>query len=156
MLKILPSILQAPNLDLKPLPDQLKYVFLGERDTLPVIISAKLGRGEEEKLIRVLRQYKEAMGWTITDIKGMSPSMCMHRILMEENVKPCRQPQRRLNPNMMEVVKKEVLKLLDPGMIYPISDSNWVSPIHVVPKKIGITVITNPEGDIVPTRVQNG
>ena len=80
----------------------------------------------------------------------------MHRILLEENCKPSREPQRRLNPPMMEVVKKEILKLLDAGMIYPISDSKWVSPIQVVPKKTGITVVENVHGELVPTRVQNG
>ncbi|KAL0289922.1 UNVERIFIED_CONTAM: hypothetical protein Sangu_2595800 [Sesamum angustifolium] len=139
--KLLPSILQAPALDLKELPKHLKYAYLGENNTLPVIISSKLNPLEEEKLIRVLREFKEAIGWTIADIKGLSPSTCMHRILLEEGTKPSREAQRRLNPPMMEVVKKEILKLLDAGMIFPISDSQWVSPTQVVPKKTGITVI---------------
>jgi len=89
----------------------------------------------------VLRDHKTAIDWTIVDIKGISPSVCMHKILMEENYKPSIQPQRYLNPAMKEVVRKEVFKLLDVGMIFPISDSNWVSPVQVVPKKGGITVI---------------
>ncbi|KAL2242612.1 UNVERIFIED_CONTAM: Transposon Ty3-G Gag-Pol polyprotein [Sesamum indicum] len=125
--KIVPSILQAPALELKELPKHLKYAFLGENKTLPVIISSKLTDLEEEKLIRVLREFREAIGWTIADIKGLSPSTCMHRILLEEGTKPSREAQRRLNPLMMEVVKKEILKLLDAGMIFPISDSEWVS-----------------------------
>ncbi|KAJ8749935.1 hypothetical protein K2173_013850 [Erythroxylum novogranatense] len=76
-----------------------------------------------------------AVGWTIADIKGISPSTCMHRILLEDNSKPSREAQRRLNPPMMEVVKKEIEKLLHVGMIYPISDSKWVSSVLVVPKK---------------------
>jgi len=72
----------------------------------------------------VLRDHKTAIGWTIVDIKGISPSLCMHKILMEDNYKPSIQPQRHLNPAMKEVVRKEVLKLLDASMIYPISDSN--------------------------------
>ena len=60
---------------------------------------------------------------------------------MEEGFKPSIENQRRLNPNMKEVVKKEIMKLLDAGIIYPISDSQWVSPIHVVPKKGGMTVV---------------
>ncbi|KAI3782657.1 hypothetical protein L2E82_12710 [Cichorium intybus] len=104
----------------------------------------------------LLKNYKEAFGWTIADIKGLSPSMCMHKIFMEDEYKPSREAQRRLNPPMMEVVKKEILKLLDAGMIYPISDSKWVSPILVVPKKTGITVTENKQGELVPTRVQNG
>ncbi|KAL0403700.1 UNVERIFIED_CONTAM: Retrovirus-related Pol polyprotein from transposon.6 [Sesamum radiatum] len=98
---------QAPTLELKELPKHLKYAFLGENDTLPVIISSKLSTLEEEKLIRVLREFREAIGWTIADIKGLSPSTCMHRILLEEGAKPSRDAQRRLNPPMMEVVKKE-------------------------------------------------
>ena len=97
-----------------------------------------------------------AIGWTIADIKGISLSTCMHRILLEEGARPSRQPQRRLNPPMMDVVKKEILKLLEVGVIYPISDSKWVSPVQVVPKKTGITVVKNQNDELVPTRVQNG
>ncbi|KAH9768606.1 hypothetical protein KPL71_011668 [Citrus sinensis] len=104
----------------------------------------------------VLRDHKTAIGWTIADIKGISPSMCMHRILLEEGSKPTRDAQRRLHPPMMEVVKKEILKLLNVGIIYPISDSKWVSPVQVVPKKSGITVVKNEENELVPTRVQTG
>ncbi|KAL2235382.1 UNVERIFIED_CONTAM: hypothetical protein Sindi_1270400 [Sesamum indicum] len=154
--KIVPSILQAPTLELKELPEHLKYAFLGENKTLPVIISSKLIDLEEEKLIRVLCEFREAIGWTIADIKGLSPSICMHRILLEEGTKLSREAQRRLNPLMMEVVTKEILKLLDAGMIFPISDSEWVSPTQVVPKKTGITVVENSVGNLVPTRVQNG
>ena len=98
----------------------MKYVFLGEKDTLPVIIAKELTPLQEKRLIRVLREHKTTIGWTITDIKGISQSMCMHRILLEEGSKPTREEQRRLNPPMMEVVKKEILKLLDVGVIYPI------------------------------------
>ncbi|CAN6566696.1 unnamed protein product [Malus baccata var. baccata] len=80
----------------------------------------------------------------------------MHRILLEEGTKPSREAQRRLNPPMMEVVKKEIIKLLDCGVIYPISDSHWVSPVQVVPKKSGVTVVKNDENELVPTRIQTG
>ncbi|XP_071939268.1 uncharacterized protein [Coffea arabica] len=126
-LKLLPSIVQAPEVELKPLPEHLKYAFLGEKETLPVIISSKLSPTEEDKLLRVLREHKEAIGWTIADIKGISPSVCMHRIRLEEDARPIRQPQRRLNPIMMEVVKKEIIKLLDVGIIFSISDSPWIA-----------------------------
>ena len=86
----------------------------------------------------MLREHKTTIGWTIADIKGISPSMCMHRILLEEGSKPTKEAQRRLNPPMTEVVKKKILKLLDVGVIYPISNSKWVSPIQVVPKKSGV------------------
>ncbi|XP_027181752.1 uncharacterized protein LOC113780137 [Coffea eugenioides] len=114
-LKLLPSIVHAPKLDLKQLSSHLKYVFLGEGDIFPVIISYKLTAPEEEKLIRVLKDHKEAIGWILADIKGLSPAICMHIILLQEDAKPSREAQRRLNPPMMEVVKKEVLKLLDAG-----------------------------------------
>ena len=90
--------------------------------------------------MRVLKSNQGALGWSISDLKGISPAYCMHKIHMEAEYKPVVQPQRRLNPTMKEVVKKEVLKLLDAGMIYPISDSSWVSPVHVAPKKGGMTV----------------
>ena len=82
-----------------------------------------------------------AIGWTIANIKGISSSTCMHCILLEEGARPSCQLQRRLNPPMMDVVKKEILKLLEVGVIYPILDSNWVSPVQVVPKKTGITIV---------------
>jgi len=81
--------------------------------------------------------HKNVLGWTIADIKGISPLICTHRIYLEKNAKPSREMQRRLNPNMKEVVKNEVIKLLDNGIIYPISDRKWVSPTQVVPKKSG-------------------
>ncbi|CAN6695187.1 unnamed protein product [Malus baccata var. baccata] len=153
---LLPSVIQAPFLELKPLPDHLKYVFLGDEETLPVIVSSSLTALEEEKLIRVLKEHKTAIGWTLADIKGISPTTCMHRIFLEEGAKPTREAQRRLNPPMMEVVKKEIIKLLDCGVIYPISDSRWVSPVQVVPKKSGVTVVKNAEDELVPTRIQTG
>ncbi|CAN6552304.1 unnamed protein product [Malus baccata var. baccata] len=154
--KLLPSIVQPPTFELKPLPSHLKYVFLGEDQTLPVIISSSLTAQEEDKLIRVLKEHKSAIGWTLADIKGISPTTCMHRILLEEGAKPSREAQRRLNPPMLEVVKKEVIKLLDYGVIYPISDSRWVSPVQVVPKKSGVTVVKNEEQELVPSRVVTG
>ncbi|KAL5540823.1 hypothetical protein UlMin_043793 [Ulmus minor] len=154
--KLLPSIMQAPTLEFKTLPNHLKYIYLGEEETLPVIVARNLSSVQEDKLIRVLRDHKTAIGWTIADIKGISSSMCMHRILLEEDAKPTREAQRRLNPPMMEVVKKEIIKLLDVGVIYPILDSKWVSPVQVVPKKSGITVVKNKNDDLVPTRIQTG
>ncbi|XP_045831120.1 uncharacterized protein LOC123922450 [Trifolium pratense] len=142
--------------ELKELPPHLKYVFLGEDASQPAIISSRLSSLEAEKLTRVLRENKEAMGWSISDLKGISPGFCMHKIKMEDEYKPVVQPQRRLNPTMKEVVKKEVLKLLEAGMIYPISDSAWVSPVHVVPKKGGMTVVRNEKNELIPTRTVTG
>ncbi|XP_026410339.1 uncharacterized protein LOC113305532 [Papaver somniferum] len=154
--RLLPSIVQAPILELKPLLDHLKYIYLGDKEEPPVIIAKDLTKAQEEKLVRVLREYKSAIGWTIADIKGISPSTCMHRILIVEGAKPTREAQRRLNPPVMEVVKKEILKLLDVGITYPISDNKWVSPVQVVPKNSGITVVKNDDNDLVPTRIQTG
>ncbi|BBG96342.1 transposable element gene [Prunus dulcis] len=151
-----PSRQQPPKLELKPLPKHLKYAYLGAAETLPVIIAADLTPTEEDKLLRVLRKYQDALGWTIADIKGISPALCMHRILMEDDVKPTVDAQRRLNPIMKEVVRTEVMKLLDAGMIYPISDSKWVSPTQVVPKRTGITVVKNDNNELVPTRLTTG
>jgi hypothetical protein len=107
-------------------------------------------------LVELLRKHKTAIGWTIADIKGISPLICTHRINFEDEVKASRQPQRRLNPNMREVIKIEVLKLLDAGIIYPISDSKWVSPTQVVPKKSGVTAVKNEHGELVPTKLVTG
>ena len=123
------EIEEPPKLELKALPPHLKYAFLGENSSFPVIISNDLDKVEEDKLLRVLREYKTAIGWTSGDLKGISPSFCMHKILLEENFKLVVQPRRRLNPTMNEVVRKEVVKLLDAGIIYPIFGSLWVSPI---------------------------
>ncbi|XP_040942298.1 uncharacterized protein [Gossypium hirsutum] len=154
--KLLPSVIQAPELKLKPLPEHLKYAFLGKGNTLPVIISNRLSTHEEESLVHILKSHKEAIGWTIADLKWISPLTCTHRIYLEEDTKSWREAQRWLNPNVMEVVKKEIIKLLDADVIYPLSDSRWVSPVQVVPEKTGVTVKKNVEGDLVPTRVQNG
>ncbi|XP_071923102.1 uncharacterized protein [Coffea arabica] len=110
-----PSEIEPPRLELKPLPTHLRYEFLGENKTLPVIVSADLDDEQCAKLLRVLRRCKKAIGWTISDIKGISPSICMHRILLEDNCKPVVETQRRLNPNMKEVVRNEILKWLDAG-----------------------------------------
>ncbi|XP_031253758.1 uncharacterized protein LOC116111755 [Pistacia vera] len=144
---------EAPKLELKPLPSNLKYVFL-DKDAYPVIISASLIDLEEKSLLDILRKHEKVMGWTIADIKGISPSICMHKILMEENFKPTIQPQRRLNPIVQEVVRKEVVKLLDAGIIYPISDSNWVSPMQVMTKKRGMTIVKNENNELIPTRMR--
>ncbi|KAL8100532.1 hypothetical protein AgCh_032694 [Apium graveolens] len=151
-----PSIEAAPTLELKPLPEHLRYAFLGDASTLPIIIASDLSGSEEDKLLRILREFKSAIGWTIADIKGISPSYCMHKILLEEGSKPTVEQQRRLNPIMKEVVKKEILKWLDAGIIYPISDSSWVSPVQCVSKKGGITVVANEKNELIPTRTITG
>ena len=154
--KALPSEERPPKLELKPLPSHLKYAFLGAEETFPIIISSSLEMNQENKLLEILRTHRTALRWTIVDIKGIIPLICTHRIHLEEDVRPSRQPQRRLNPIMKEVVKKEVLKLLDVGVIYPIADRKWVSPTQVVPKKSGVTVAANENNELIPTRVTSG
>jgi len=106
--------------------------------------------------VKLLCDHKTAIGWTLVNIKGISPLMCVHHILLEDNVKPTREMQRRLNPLMMEVLKAEILKLLDAGVIYPITDSKWVAPIHVVPKKTRITLVKYKNDELIPTRISSG
>ena len=133
----------AEGLILKELPSHLKYAFLEPENRKPVIISAALTESEEHKILKILRKYKEAIAWSIEDLKGISPSICMHKILLNDNVKTSIKHQRRLNPVMKEFVRKEVLKWLNAGFIYAISYSSWVSPVHVVPKKGRFTMIKN-------------
>lgn len=121
----------------------LKYAFLGDGETFPVVISSTLENHQEAELLTLLRRHTKAIGWTIADIQGISPSLCTHHIYLEDDVKSSQQPQRRLNLIMKDVVRMEVLKLLDVGIIYLIVDSKWVSPIQMVPKKSGVTMINN-------------
>ncbi|XP_062086047.1 uncharacterized protein LOC133792145 [Humulus lupulus] len=107
----LPSIVKPPVLELKILPDHLHYAYLQEKETLPVIFSSFLSEVEEEKLLRVLRAHKTAIGWTLADIRGISPSIVMHRILMEEEARPTIDAHRRLNPTMKEVISKKGIEV---------------------------------------------
>ena len=136
--------------ELKPLPDNLKYAYLDENKIYPVIISANLSEHEEERLLKTLKKHRAAIGYTLDDLKGISPTLCQHKINLETDAKPVRDPQRRLNPKVKEVVRKEILKLLEAGIIYPVADSQWVSPIHCVPKKGGITVVPNDKDELIP------
>nr|GFA19731.1 reverse transcriptase domain-containing protein [Tanacetum cinerariifolium] len=202
---------EPPKVELKELPPHIEYVFLGDNGKWPVIIAKDLSSNEKTALINVLKTRKKAIAWKLTDIKGIDPEFCSHKILLEEDyspkvqnlkvVEPNNQPeedeppevelkelpphleyaflgidpefcshkilleedyspkvqsQRRVNPKIHDVIKKEVEKLLDAGLIYPISDSPWVSPIYCVPKKGGMTVIKNDENELVPTRLVTG
>ncbi|KAI3815253.1 hypothetical protein L1987_14914 [Smallanthus sonchifolius] len=139
-----PSVESPPSsLELKELPSHLDYAFLDDERKLPVIIVVDLTGDEKERLTGVLKAHKHAIAWKLMDIKGINPSFCTHKILMEDDYKSVVLGQRRLNPKILEVVKKEVLKLLDAGLIYPISDFGWVSLVQVVPKKGGMTVVVN-------------
>ncbi|GJV50435.1 hypothetical protein Tco_1440647 [Tanacetum coccineum] len=150
------SIEEPPELELKDLPSHLEYAFLEENNKLPVIIAKGLKNNEKDALLKVLKSHKRAIAWKITDIKDIDPHFCTYKILMEDDYKPTVQSQIRVNPKIHEVIKKEVLKLLDAGMIYPISDSPWVSPVHCIPKKGGITIVDNEENELIPTQLVTG
>nr|GEY33908.1 DNA-directed DNA polymerase [Tanacetum cinerariifolium] len=126
--KVKSSIEEPLELELKELPSHLEYAFLEDTNKLP----------------------------KISDIKGIDPRFCTHKILMEEDYKLAVQSQRRVNPKIHDVIKKEVIKLIDAGMIYPIFDSPWVSPIHCVPKKGGMTIVANENNKLIPTRLVTG
>src|ERR1041385_246471 len=155
-LGILSQPKEDPVFDLKPLPDTLKYAYLDEKKVYPVIINSKLSGYEEERLLETLRRHRGAIGYTLDDLKGISPSICQHTINLEPDAKPVVDHQRRLNPKMKDVVRTEVLKLLAAGIIYPIADSRWVSPTHCVPKKGGMTVVPNGKNELIPQRIVIG
>ncbi|GJV41972.1 reverse transcriptase domain-containing protein [Tanacetum coccineum] len=136
------------------IPIILRRPFLATARAMIDVFNKKitLRIGNEE----VSEKHKGAIAWKMSNIKGISPSFCMHKILMEESFKPVIQPQRRLNPKVQDVVKNKIVRLLDSGLIYPISDSPWVSPIHVVPKKGGITIVLNDNNELIPSRTVTG
>ncbi|GJS76785.1 reverse transcriptase domain-containing protein [Tanacetum coccineum] len=135
MLTFIEPKVEIPKVELKELPPHLEYAFLEENNKLPVIISKDLSQDEKTSLINVLKNRKQAIAWKLSDIRGIDPEFCSHKILLEDDYEPSVQHQRRVNPKIHDVIKKEVEKLLDAGLIYPISDSPWVSPVHCVPKK---------------------
>ncbi|KAI3729642.1 hypothetical protein L6452_18303 [Arctium lappa] len=153
---LVPSIECAPDLELKQLPSHLKYAFLGDPGKLPVIISSSLESDQEEQLIAMLKLHTKAIGWTIAHLKGISPTICQHKIILENKDFTSVEPQRRLNPMMKEVMKKEILKWLNAGIIYPIASSTCVSPVQCVPKKGGVIVVTNEKNELIPTRIVLG
>nr|GEV86877.1 reverse transcriptase domain-containing protein [Tanacetum cinerariifolium] len=142
--------------ELKELPPHLKYAFLEGDDKLPVIIAKDLSVEEKTALITILKSHKRAIAWKISDIKGINPEFCTHKILMEEDFEPAVQHQRMVNPKIHDVIKQEVIELLEAGLIYPISDSPWVSPVHCVPKKGGFTVVENEDNELIPTHLVTG
>ncbi|GKC13917.1 reverse transcriptase domain-containing protein, partial [Tanacetum coccineum] len=150
------SVDEPLELELKDLPSHLEYAFLEGTNKLPVIIAKNLKEEEKERLIKVLKSHKQAIAWKLSDIKGIDPQFCTHKILMEDDFKPVVQHQRRVNLKIHEVIKKELVKLLDAGLIYLISDSPWVSPVHCVPKKGGMNVVTNEDNELIPTTLVTG
>nr|GFA10261.1 reverse transcriptase domain-containing protein [Tanacetum cinerariifolium] len=147
---------EPPVVELKDLPPHLEYAFLEGDDKLPVIIAKYLSVEEKTALITFLKSHKQAITWKLSDIKGINPEFCTHKILMEEDFELAVQHQRRVNPKIHDVIKQEVIKLLEAGLIYPISDSLWVSPVHCVPMKRGFTVVENEDNELIPTRLVTG
>nr|GFA73247.1 hypothetical protein [Tanacetum cinerariifolium] len=116
---------EPPKVELKELPPHLEYAFLGDNGKWPVIIAKDLSSNEKTDLVNVLKTQKKAISWKLTDIKGIDLEFCSHKILLEEDYSLKVQSQRRVNPKIHDVIKKEVEKLLDTGLIYPISNSPW-------------------------------
>jgi hypothetical protein len=147
---------ETSPVELKQLPPVLQYVFLnGDRET-PVIIICKLSNDETRRLVATVKKYRSIIGNSLKDLKGISSSLCTNRIPLEEEHKPGCEHQRWLNNAMRGVVKKEVLKLLRAGVIYPVSDSEWASPVQVVLKKGGMMVIRNEKNELIPQRIVTG
>jgi hypothetical protein len=138
------------------LPPGLQYVFLnGDCETL-VIISDKLSNDETQRLLATLEKYRSVICYSLNDLKGISLSLCTHRIPMEPDHKPVHEHHQWLNNVMREVVKKQVLKLLKARVIYPMSVSEWVSPVQVLPNNGRMTVICNEKNELIPQRTVTG
>jgi hypothetical protein len=154
--EIKPEEPQVPKVDLKPLPKGLKYEFSGPYKTYPVIVSNELSPEENEELLILFKKHRKVIVYSINDLKGLSPTFCTHHIPMEDQCKPVVNHQRRLTHAMREVVKKEIIKLLDAGIIYPVPHREWVSPVHCVPNKGGLTVLKNEKNELIPQRTVTG
>nr|GFA80496.1 reverse transcriptase domain-containing protein [Tanacetum cinerariifolium] len=150
------SIYEPPEVELKDLPPHLEYAFMEGDKKLPVIITKYLSVEEKTALITVLKSHKRTIAWKLFDIKGIDTEFFTYKILMKEDFEPTVQHQRRVNPKIQDVIKQEVLKLLNARLIYPISDSPWVSLVHCVPKKGGFTVVENEENELISTRLVMG
>ncbi|GJR10811.1 reverse transcriptase domain-containing protein [Tanacetum coccineum] len=152
------SIDEPPEVELKDLPPHLEYAFLEGDNKLPVIIAKDLSVGEKPAHHKgCLQSHKRAIAWKLSDIKGINPEFCTHKILMEEDYTPAVQHQRRVNPKIHDVIKKEVEKLLNAGLILPYSRLGpWLKPGTRVPKKGGFTVVENEQNELIPTRLVTG
>nr|GEU83431.1 reverse transcriptase domain-containing protein [Tanacetum cinerariifolium] len=150
------SVDEPPEVELKDLPPHLEYAFLEDDDKLPAIIAKDLSDEEKTALIKVLKSHQQAIAGKLSDIKGIAPEFFTHKIPMEDDFEPMVQHQRRVNPKIHDVIKKEVLKLLDAGLIYHISDSPWVSLVYWEPKKGDFTIVENEKNESIPTRLFTG
>jgi hypothetical protein len=145
-----------PPIELKPLPIDFRYTFLDDDLELPMIISDKLTQEQTLRLMAVLERHHSTFGYSLQDLKGISYALCTHHIPTDPSISPTREPQCRLNNAMREVVKKEVLKLLHARIIYPVPHSEWVSPVQVMPKKGGMTIVKNEKNELISQRTVIG
>ncbi|KAF7821759.1 LRR receptor-like serine/threonine-protein kinase EFR [Senna tora] len=134
----------------------LRLLELHQQENLGIVLSenhclrkpkesSNTAQVEQERLITTLREYKDAIGRVITDVKGLNPSTFMQRIILEENYKPSQEAKIHLNHAMIEVFKKEFQKLLDTNVNYPILDSKLGSKVQLMPKNISVIVMENSE-----------
>nr|GEU86906.1 reverse transcriptase domain-containing protein [Tanacetum cinerariifolium] len=138
---------EPPEVELKDLPPHLEYTFVEDDEKLPVIIAKDLSVEENTALITVLKSHKRSIAWKLSDIKGIDPEFCTHKILLEEDFEPAVQHQRKVNPKIHDVIKQEVIKLLDAGLIYPST---------MCTKKGGFTVVENEDNELILTRLVTG
>ena len=155
-IKSILSSVEVPKLELEQLLRGLKYAFFISSDTFPVVITSKLTMEQEDGLIMLVKKYKVAIGWTMVDIKGISPLICTHKNDIENDSKTTGDQQHKLNTAMKEVVKNEILKFLDVGITYPIADDKRVSLMQVVPEKSEVMVVKNANNELVPTKLVTG
>ncbi|GJW96502.1 reverse transcriptase domain-containing protein [Tanacetum coccineum] len=146
---------EIPEVELKELPPHLEYAFLEENNKLPVIISKDLSQDEKTSLINVLKNRKQAIAWKLSDIRGIDPEFCSHKILLEDDYQPSVQHQRRVNPKIHDVIQKESRKTSDAGDLSNLGIHGFFQS-HCVPKKACMTVVTNEENELVPTRLVTG
>ena len=125
---------------------------MGRDDTLLVIITSDLKVEQVECLVEVLKRFKRSIAWTISDIIGIPPGICLHKIQLMPDHKPSIEHQICLNLPMQEVFKKEIIKWLDAEVIYPIADSSWVCLVQCVQKKEGMTVVPYEKSELIPMR----
>lgn len=132
------------------MPSHLRYVFLGDHNTLLIIVAGDLETYQGEAFKAIVNNFIHAIGWTISNIIGIAPKIYSHKIKLEQDQVPSIERQRQFNHSMQEVVKKEITKWLDEGVINPISNSIWESPVQCVPKKGGITIVQNEKNYLIP------
>jgi hypothetical protein len=150
------EVLPRPPIELNPIPLGLKYVFLNDNPKTHVIIREKLSQDKTHRLVTVLERHRSAIGYSIHNLEKISVALCTHCIPTDPDISPSREHQCRLNNDILDVVRKEVLKLLHARIIYPDPHSEWVSPVQVKPNKGGMTVVENEKNELIPQCIITG